>query len=238
VNRCDSDQHATCQCRRWHVPARASFQHVVEAQVMIDAPFETRKVRCDEVALGRMQVPAGGIAAQRPGGVAQRLPCRDRERQLEENGDRVARERRGQRQLACPQSIETRGQVLCGKRELEARRAAVAPKRIRLVRPVEVSGPGRIAAQLVLAALVVVENGTGWIHDGDSLSTTQPPAYEYRGAGGEASLQYGGHPTPSPRTMIVLFTDFGSDDIYVAQVKAVLAQQTASGTPIHDLLHR
>jgi hypothetical protein len=38
--------------------------------------------------------------------------------------------------------------------------------------------------------------------------------------------------------MIVLFTDFGSDDIYIAQVKAVLAQQTASGTPIHDLLHR
>lgn len=38
--------------------------------------------------------------------------------------------------------------------------------------------------------------------------------------------------------MIVLFTDFGSDDIYVAQVKAVLVEQTASGTPIHDLLHR
>jgi S-adenosylmethionine hydrolase len=30
----------------------------------------------------------------------------------------------------------------------------------------------------------------------------------------------------------------GSDDIYVAQMKAVLLQQTASGTPIHDLLHR
>ena len=38
--------------------------------------------------------------------------------------------------------------------------------------------------------------------------------------------------------MIVLFTDFGSDDIYIAQMKAVLLQQTASGTPIHDLLHR
>ena len=37
--------------------------------------------------------------------------------------------------------------------------------------------------------------------------------------------------------MIVLFTDFGADDIYVAQVKAVLMQQTTSGTPICDLLH-
>ena len=37
-------------------------------------------------------------------------------------------------------------------------------------------------------------------------------------------------------TMILLFTDFGADDIYVAQVKAVLAQQP--GTPILDLLHR
>ena len=37
--------------------------------------------------------------------------------------------------------------------------------------------------------------------------------------------------------MIVLFTDFGADDIYVAQVKAVLVQRAAPGTPIHDLLH-
>jgi len=37
--------------------------------------------------------------------------------------------------------------------------------------------------------------------------------------------------------MIVLFTDFGADDIYVAQVKAVLMQQTTAGTPICDLLH-
>jgi len=37
--------------------------------------------------------------------------------------------------------------------------------------------------------------------------------------------------------MIVLFTDFGADDIYVAQVKAVLAQHTAPGTPVYDLLH-
>jgi len=38
------------------------------------------------------------------------------------------------------------------------------------------------------------------------------------------------------RIMIVLFTDFGADDIYVAQIKAVLLQQ-APGTPILDLLH-
>lgn len=38
--------------------------------------------------------------------------------------------------------------------------------------------------------------------------------------------------------MIVLFTDFGADDIYVGQVKAVLAQLAPPGTPIHDLLHQ
>ncbi|HTS54940.1 MAG TPA: SAM-dependent chlorinase/fluorinase [Burkholderiales bacterium] len=38
--------------------------------------------------------------------------------------------------------------------------------------------------------------------------------------------------------MIVLFTDFGPDDIYVGQVKAVLVQLAPPGTPIHDLLHR
>jgi S-adenosyl-L-methionine hydrolase (adenosine-forming) len=38
-------------------------------------------------------------------------------------------------------------------------------------------------------------------------------------------------------TMIVLFTDFGADDIYVAQVKAALLDQLQADTPIVDLLH-
>jgi len=37
--------------------------------------------------------------------------------------------------------------------------------------------------------------------------------------------------------MIVLFTDFGAHDIYLAQVKAVLVQQAPRGTSIQDLLH-
>ena len=37
--------------------------------------------------------------------------------------------------------------------------------------------------------------------------------------------------------MIVLFTDFGADDIYVAQVKAALIEHADPGTPILDLLH-
>jgi hypothetical protein len=38
--------------------------------------------------------------------------------------------------------------------------------------------------------------------------------------------------------MILLFTDFGADDIYVAQVKAVLMQHAPAATLILDLLHR
>jgi S-adenosylmethionine hydrolase len=37
--------------------------------------------------------------------------------------------------------------------------------------------------------------------------------------------------------MIVLFTDFGAEDIYVAQVKAAVMQHADPGTPILDLLH-
>lgn len=37
--------------------------------------------------------------------------------------------------------------------------------------------------------------------------------------------------------MIVLFTDFGADDLYVGQVKAALLQHGAAGVPIVDLLH-
>jgi hypothetical protein len=37
--------------------------------------------------------------------------------------------------------------------------------------------------------------------------------------------------------MIVLFTDFGADDIYVAQIKAALVEHLRAETPIVDLLH-
>jgi len=37
--------------------------------------------------------------------------------------------------------------------------------------------------------------------------------------------------------MIVLFTDFGADDIYVAQVKAALLERLSNPMPLLDLLH-
>lgn len=37
--------------------------------------------------------------------------------------------------------------------------------------------------------------------------------------------------------MIILFTDFGSDDIYVAQMKATLLRSVGANVPIIDLLH-
>lgn len=37
--------------------------------------------------------------------------------------------------------------------------------------------------------------------------------------------------------MIVLFTDFGADDIYVGQMKAALLRHAPAGTPIVNLLH-
>jgi S-adenosylmethionine hydrolase len=37
--------------------------------------------------------------------------------------------------------------------------------------------------------------------------------------------------------MIVLFTDFGADDIYVGQVKAALLAHLPAGAVIIDLLH-
>src|SRR5258706_8252623 len=42
---------------------------------------------------------------------------------------------------------------------------------------------------------------------------------------------------PSDPPMIVLFTDFGADDIYVPQVKAVLLREAPANTPVIDLLH-
>ena len=41
----------------------------------------------------------------------------------------------------------------------------------------------------------------------------------------------------SHSSMIVLFTDFGADDLYVAQMKAVLQRHLSAPIPISDLLH-
>lgn len=38
-------------------------------------------------------------------------------------------------------------------------------------------------------------------------------------------------------TMIILFTDFGADDVYVGQIKARMLQTAPKGTTIVDLLH-
>lgn len=45
------------------------------------------------------------------------------------------------------------------------------------------------------------------------------------------------HRSSHAPNMIVLFTDFGADDIYVGQIKAALLEQLRVDTPIVDLLH-
>ncbi len=177
VDRRDTDQYTTDNDRRWRGPPRALLEDVIAAQVVIDATLQARKVGGDEIALGRMQVPARRIAAQRPRRSSIGLPRRDRERELEEDRNRVAAERHGQGQPTCAHIIETCRQAIGRKLKLDARRPRIGPERVGLVRPVEIPGTWRIAAQVVFTALVVFENDAGCIHASRSLSTTQRATY-------------------------------------------------------------
>ena len=164
VDRGDPDDDAIGHWLRRRNEARKALERVIAAHVVIDPAIETRQGGGDEIALGWMQVPARGVAAQRPRAAAIRLPRRDRERELEQNGDRVELEPRGCRQPAGAHVCVAGRQPVGSKRQGDARRAFVGSERIGLVRPIEVTGPGRIALEMVLAALVVFEDRAVLIH--------------------------------------------------------------------------
>ena len=164
VDRGETDDHAMLDPRRRAVPARALLERVVTADVVIDPAVEARQVGGDDVAFGRMQVAARGVAAQGPRAAVEGLPGRDRKRELEQYSDRLTSYRRGRRQPAGPHVREADVHLVGGERKGDARGAFVGAEGIGLVCPVEIAGPGRVAAQLMLAALVVVQDRAMFIH--------------------------------------------------------------------------
>ena len=152
------------------VPSPATLERVVAAHVVIDARRKARHGAGHEIALGRMQVAARGIAAQRPGSIAVGFPSRNAQRQLEQNRDRFEAESLRRRQRAAAQRAIARLKGVRKQRQLDSHRAFIAAKRIRLIGPVETAGPRRIAVQAMLAALVVIgERVVG--HGRDDIST-------------------------------------------------------------------
>ena len=57
---------------------------------------------------------------------------------------------------------------------MKQRRTFVTAERVRLVRPVELAGPWRVAVEVVLGALVIAQHrfdAVGVVHDGDTAGS-------------------------------------------------------------------
>ncbi len=156
VDRAQPEQHPGRAGRP--VQRRAPLQAVFQAQVVMHAGIQAGQRGRQQIALGRMQVAAGGIAAQRPARGTVLLPGGQAERQFEQRPDAVAVERHRRRQPPSAQVAEARVQPVGDQRQRGARRTFEAAEGIGLRRPVQMPGPWRIGAQPVLAFLVVVEN--------------------------------------------------------------------------------
>ena len=99
------------------------LEDVVAAQVVVQARGDAVRLGDEQVALGRVEVAARGVGAQRPPGAAVLLPRGEAERQLEEGPERRPAER-ARRDRARPVEIAPGGrEVVAGQRELDARRA-------------------------------------------------------------------------------------------------------------------
>ena len=151
------------------------LEDVVAAQVVVHARGDAIGLGDEQVALGRVEVAARGVGAQRPPGAAVLLPRGEAERQLEEGPERRPAER-ARRDRARPVEIAPGGrEVVACQRELDARGARVGPERLRLVRPVEAPGPGSEAVRVMRAALVVAENGLEPTRAGHPRSVRRHP---------------------------------------------------------------
>src|SRR5581483_7067651 len=108
-----------------------------------------------------MQIAAGWVAPQRPAALTGLLPGSDRERMIEEPRDGLKREGLGSHR-AGPIQI-----VISGRRGLVLRRGAwkrhqgrarEAPKRIRLICPVQIAERSSVPEEVMLGFLVVADH--------------------------------------------------------------------------------
>jgi hypothetical protein len=143
------------------VPFAATLERVIAAHIVMDPSRDARHVPRHEVALGGVEIAARGIAAQRPRSPAMGLPGRQPERHLEQGRDRIEVDRVRIRHAAAAQRPVARVEPVREQRQLGSRGAFIEAKRVRLVGPVEATGPRRVPVRMVLAALVVVRQRVG-----------------------------------------------------------------------------
>jgi hypothetical protein len=135
----------------------AALERVQQRTVVIEAWPRGQAVdrRREQVGLGRVQVAARWIDAQRPARCALLLPRRQREAVKQQGVDPRHAERRGRDGARTKQVAPARPARQAAARQGQRLGAGIHTKRIGLAVPVEISERGRVPTRPMLAALVV-----------------------------------------------------------------------------------
>ena len=137
--------------------ARAQLERVLPRAVVHEhrPPVEALERGQQRVALGRVQVAAGGVDAQRPARALVLLPGGQAERVLEARRHVRDAQRRRRLRRAAEHVVVARALLDRRVRQRDLRRALVPAERLGLVVPVEVAGPGRVALDVMAGRAVV-----------------------------------------------------------------------------------
>ena len=139
---------------------RAHLQRMLARRVVRDHRRlgQPRHRPADQIPLGGVQVAAGWVDAQRPPLASVLFPGGKRQAVKEESRDAGEIRRRGRDEA----ELEAGGvgRLVAGPdvRQLDQRRAAVAPERIGLRRPIETTGTISEPAEMVLGRLMIRED--------------------------------------------------------------------------------
>lgn len=111
-----------------------------------------------DIALGRVQVTARWVAAQRPARTTVLLPGRESERKFKQRGDVGSRKRLRSNAMGPIEIDITHLRRFAEQRQSHLCAAAEGAERFWLRCPVEAARAGGISLEMVFSTLVVVEN--------------------------------------------------------------------------------
>lgn len=150
---------------RLAVTPAAQLQHVVAAQIVMQAVDDAGHVAGKNVGFRRMKIAARGIAAHRPAVRPIFLPGREPKRKLQKFAHGFDSERNRSGGAGQASLGETRGRLASPEVKFGSRAACKFAERIGLRVPIERLGTCRIALEAVLGPRVIAEDNFSGAQD-------------------------------------------------------------------------
>ena len=138
----------------------APLQAVIPADVVVDTGIQSRHLASNCIPFGRMQVAARWVRTQRPAIALILLPGRQSQGQLEHHRHAVELQRCGRdRTRRIEVGIGCRASIIGQKRQFDPFRPGEGAEGVRLICPVQISGPICVAIRVMLGTTMVSQYG-------------------------------------------------------------------------------